>query len=504
MELTDLQQLCQADGYARLRLGLGLYGWQSAVLNAMSERGARVAVRTCNESGKTATLVTSLILWHMESFLGSLTVTTSGSYRQVKDQLYPHLQAWGGRLGEGWEFGDGWGRFKPTGSRLVSFSTDNPGKAEGWHEPPRMPGEIAGRTNPLRGLVSDDEWLAMAGVAQKTSLMLVMDEAKTPPQALHDAFERCHATRWINLSSPGGSSGPFYDCFHKHAERWTTFQVRAQDCPHLWDDPLKRAEIECQIRTLRPELVQSMVYGEFMPTGSGQVFDMEAVDACMGGSARAVGAGQYQRGALDSSAGGDEQVLACCDGNRAWFEWCGFEKDDEKLVAVVGTHLRRCGLEPSACWSDDGGSGMILNNEFDRYFAGKHKDRPDENDGRAWIRRFNFNGQPRDAKLYLNVRAEAYFHLADLIRLGKVVLPDDEKLREELAFIRYDVDSTPIQLVGKKKFPRSPNRADALVMLFWEMDFEALTAAPVDRSDLTSPTRRRRQLEECAAGQWDA
>ncbi len=77
-------------------------------------------------------------------------------------------------------------------------------------------------------------------------------------------------------------------------------------------------------------------------------------------------------------------------------------------------------------------------------------------------------------------------------------------LREELAFIRYDVDSTPIQLVGKKKFPRSTNRADALVMLFWEMDFEALTAAPEDRSDLTSPTRRRRDVDECAARQWDA
>ena len=32
---------------------------------------------------------------------------------------------------------------------------------------------------------------------------------------------------------------------------------------------------------------------------------------------------------------------------------------------------------------------------------------------------------------------------------------------------------------------------------------EALTAAPVDRSDLTSPTRRRREIEECAAGQWN-
>ena len=105
------------------------------------------------------------------------------------------------------------------------------------------------------------------------------------------------------------------------------------------------------------------------------------------------------------------------------------------------------------------------------------------------MRRFNFGGEARDKKLYRNARAEAYFKLADLIRLGRVILPDDEKLREALAFCRFDYESTPLQLVDKKKLPRSPNRADALVMLFWDFDFESLTAPPEDHSDLFSPTR---------------
>jgi hypothetical protein len=33
-----------------------------------------------------------------------------GQYRQIKDQLFPHLQSWGAKLGNGWEFGDCWGR----------------------------------------------------------------------------------------------------------------------------------------------------------------------------------------------------------------------------------------------------------------------------------------------------------------------------------------------------------------------------------------------------------
>ena len=76
-------------------------------------------------------------------------------------------------------------------------------------------------------------------------------------------------------------------------------------------------------------------------------------------------------------------------------------------------------------------------------------------------------------------------------------------LREELAFARYDMGSSPLKLVPKNKLPRSPNRADALVMLFWEMDFEALTAPPEDHSDRHSPTRQPRDRDECAAGPWD-
>jgi hypothetical protein len=491
LDLAVLEQMANADAYARLRLGIGLYGWQERVLRAMTRRGARVAVRTCNESGKTSTLVTSLVLWHMEAFVGSLTITTSGSYRQIKDQLYPHLQNWAGRLGDGWEFGDGWGRHHRTGSRLVSFSTDNPGKAEGWHEPPRMPGDIAGHNNPLAGFgLADAEWSGMAANAAKSSLLLMIDEAKTPPIEIYEAFERCHATRWINLSSPGPSYGPFYDCFHRDAGRWQGFKVAASDCPHLWDSPEKRAELEEQITSLRPELVQSMIYGEFMPEGAGQVFDMGRVDDAMNGKVETVGLGRYRRAALDISAGGDEQVLAVCDGNRAWIEWAGFEKDDHRLVEIVCLRLKRLGIAPEDCFADDGGLGKIVINQFER-------------EG-FYLRRFDFAAKPNNPSMYRNARAEAYFKLADLVRLGQAVLPQDDTLREELAFCRYEVDSSPLQLVAKKKLPRSPNRSDAVAMLFYELyDFKKLTEKEDDGADIVSPTRRRREREEYAGSVWE-
>jgi hypothetical protein len=488
--LEDLSKLKDPAIYARARLAMDLYPWQERVLRAIEPRGARVALRTCNEAGKTSTVATAMILWHMETFVNSMTVTTSGAYRQIKNQLYPHLQSWGGRLGKHFEFGDGWGINHATGSALVSFSTDNPGKAEGWHEPPRMPGEILGTHNPLEAQgVSWEEWAWMAGKVQKTSLMLIMDEAKTPPIELHEAFERCHATRWINLSSPGASFGPFYDCFNKHKARWNTFRASAMDCPHLWDDPAKRAELEEQITHLRPELVQSMIYAEFMPESDGMIFDMQRVSESMTGRLARWGEGRYRKAAFDTSGGGDEQLLAMCDGNRAWIEWAGFEKDHHKLVDLVIGRLKKWGIPPDDCIADDGGLGKVHMDEFEL------KGYP--------LRRFLFNDPARNKEIYRNARAEAYFGLADKLRLGHIILPDDETLKEELAFARYETDSMPLKLVEKKKLPRSPNRSDAIAMLFWNLpDPRELRPDRGDGAEY-SPTRMVKNREEYAASTFD-
>jgi hypothetical protein len=90
--------------------------------------------------------------------------------------------------------------------------------------------------------------------------------------------------------------------------------------------------------------------------------------------------------------------------------------------------------------------GEIVNNPFD-------------SEGYA-LRRFDFNGTPQDPSLYENSRAEAYFKLADLVRLGRVSLPDDDVLREELAFCRYDVESSPL-----KQAANSSSRISGRVLL---------------------------------------
>ncbi|MEI7899464.1 MAG: hypothetical protein WCK89_04375 [bacterium] len=42
-----------------------------------------------------------------------------------------------------------------------------------------------------------------------------------------------------------------------------------------------------------------------------------------------------------------------------------------------------------------------------------------------------------------------------------------------------------------------------MVVLFWDFDFEALTAPPEDYSDLFSPARQPRDREEYTPGPFD-
>ena len=58
--------------------------------------------------------------------------------------------------------------------------------------------------------------------------------------------------------------------------------------------------------------------------------------------------------------------MAVCDGNRAWIEWAGFEKDDHRLVEIVCLRLKRLAIAPEDCFSDDGGLGKIVINPFER------------------------------------------------------------------------------------------------------------------------------------------
>lgn len=455
--------------YCAARLGWRIYPWQKEILDTVGKRGSRVAAKCCNEAGKTSFIVAGLVMWGLETFHNGLIITTSGSFRQIKDQLYPRIHGLAGRLGAHIEVGDGWAKNTATGTKLVSFSTNDPGKAEGWHEPVRAT-PLAKLWVPEMG-ISEEAYKALVGENDQTQLLMIMDEAKTPPIEIHEAFERCHPSMWLNCSSPGAPMGPFFDCFHTAAERWTRFTVPAMKCPHLWENPAKRAELEAQMGTLRPPLVQSMIYAEFPDSDELMLFDMAAVQRACEGKNPHWGKGYYRRAALDISLGGDAQTLWMCEGNYAWCEWRGNITDDHELVEKVIEKLKRRGFKPHEVIADDGGSGEVVINQFSR---------------EGWpIERFNFGKKARNPELYRNRRAEIYTNLADAFRSGAINVENNETLRTELSWQKYDGLERPYKLISKKTFPWSPNEADALAMLFSDLP------SPTDVARLTAQAERR-------------
>mgnify|MGYP001436852871 CR=1 FL=1 len=93
--VTDLEN------FSREMFGLELYPWQIAAMKGITGKGgkSRVAVRAANGSGKTTHLAAPAALWHALIYPNSITITTSGVYRQVKEQMWPCIRSLAGVAG---------------------------------------------------------------------------------------------------------------------------------------------------------------------------------------------------------------------------------------------------------------------------------------------------------------------------------------------------------------------------------------------------------------------
>jgi len=435
--------------------GLRPYDWQWDILRALGKNGSDVLLRTCNESGKTSFIGAHAVRWHMETFMNSLTITTSASYNQIINQLYPSLKSMV-RGKKGWKIMKDHGIYEPTGSRLVSFSTDDAGRAEGWHEPPLMSrfGD-ATDANPLKAWDIPDEMWGKVLEKQTSSLLIFVDEAKSVEPFVIEALERCHPTRRLIASTPGASEGPFWDFWHRELSRFTySRHVSWEDCPHLENSKRHMREKHYQEQTKPEWLIRSMWYGEFADIVDKGVFNMGSLDRAMSGTLPIWGRGQ-KRAAFDPSGGGDECPLYFRDGNDCRLIKVWRERDDELLATELIIEFKRLGLQPENIFADDGGLGKMILNNLER---------------KGWpVNRILFGGKARDAKCYADVRAEMYCELANHINKEEIRLQFDTELREQFGWHKRVSNENPIRLVKKDKFPHSPDRADTIAMLYYDM-----------------------------------
>ena len=412
--VTDLEN------FAKDIFGMELYPWQRKSMKGITGKGGRskVAVRAANGSGKTTHLAAPAALWHALIYPNSITITTSGVYRQVKEQMWPCIRSLSAKV-------KGWGiqvnqtdLVTSAGSRIIGFSTDDPGRFEGWHA---------------------------------DNLMIIIDEAKTVSDGIFEAVARCQPTRQLVISSPGGTSGEFWRIFNKQQHLWDLHKVTSYDCPHI-----SEAWIEEQFDRWGKDhpLIKSMVFGEFMEMDDERlVIPFPVWDNCQTSPPRE--SGRDVSCGVDFAGGGDENAMAIRRGNKIEQIITWRDKDTMASVGRFIIEFKKAGLKEQEIYCDVGGLGLPMADALREAGWNCH--------------RVNFGGRAQDSDVYTNRSAEMWFTVSRLLDKCEIIMPDDEVLAQQLTSRRCSANKNgKLNLESKTEMKArglsSPDRADAVVL----------------------------------------
>ncbi len=437
--------------FSEVILNTPTYDWQAKVLLAI-ERGSRmervkIAVVAPNGSGKSTHLVAiSALRWLYKNPKGKV-ICTSADARQIDLQLMPSIVKHRS-IFKHWEFLSRQIR-TPQGGFFNSFTTDEPGRAEGHHAAPEGP------------------------------LLMIADEAKSIPPEIFDAIDRCSFNTLLLVSSPGLMAGRFYDAFSKDRAQWILFQVGLTDCPHI-----SKERIEDVVATHGAEssYTRSTLYGEFMTEEEGTHFvvSLSALTALLDCPPMPRPSTREHYAFCDFAAGGDENVIAIRSGNQLEKLICWRERNTMSAVGRFILEFRKAGLEAAQIWGDDGGPGRPM---IDALFQA------------GWrINRFNFGGKANEELAYVSRGAEVWTSFGRQVTSGEIVLIRDEALIGQLTTRKSVFDSRGRIGIEKKDDLRarglhSPDRADAVVGVFGVRN--AYVGNYTKRTWLIAPIRTR-------------
>ena len=253
LEIDDDDAAVSFMDFAENILKLNIYEWQEDSIEPFdeaSEKLVRVTLRTPNGSGKSAVVIPALALGWLYYYPKGRVVLTTKDGRQLDGQVMPALEAHRNKFPE-WKFVER--RIStPTGGTFNAFTTDDAGRAEGWHK-------------------LDD---------YEGPLLIIVDEAKSVPEEIFTALDRCTYNALLLASSPGLMVGRFYES-HAHA-RLGFIRIKSglRDCPHIGKDKIDRIMAQHGPDAVRPnpEFIKSTLDGEFMLYEGETKFDGEGLD----------------------------------------------------------------------------------------------------------------------------------------------------------------------------------------------------------------------------------
>lgn len=428
---TDIVSQCPLPlaEFAVLVLGLKPYDWQ---INAYEDitNYRRSAIVAANGSGKTVSLVGPVVLWWLFCFPKGRVVITSGSWRQLKAQLWPAIRAYQSKP----EFADWeWNSMEirtPQGGFTSVFSTNDAQKAEGYHATASAP------------------------------VLYIIDEAKGVADDIFQAADRCTVTRYLYLSSPGSAMGKHYRCFHEEAGNWRRTKVTSMMCPHIRAE--KREEDKQTYGENHP-LFRSMHLAEWSAGEDMLILTPAQLRFALDHPPEAKGCTKWA--ALDFAAGRDENALAIRTGNCVRLAMAFRSPSTVQARRRMAEFLSAEGIAPSRIWGDADGLGLPIIQQMAE---------PRESGGENLrIQQFRGGLPGEQADKYLNTISEAWICGAADIVAGRIRLENIDPLTfHQMTTRQMEWDAKGRLRVTAKADMRqmglkSPDRADAIYMAIW-------------------------------------
>ena len=303
----------------------------------------------------------------------------------------------------------------------------------------------------------------------RENMHLIVEEASGVPREMIEQYKGTLSNPgavFIQIGNPTDRDSAFYDCFSTQADKWHTATWNAEETPtSKWFDP-KRNEELAEEYGKDSDVYRVRVLGEFPSTDPNCVVSPEDVLKCMDKAkllhALKLGGGPKtkQFGIDFARFGGDESVIFRRSGNAIVEHWWGARVDPNDVVD------RAFRMQVEANWRDTdckyigdaSGMGQGVMGNFHR----------------ANKRIVEFHNHGKSSKFgFANKITQAWFSLAKIIRAGDCYIPKDNLLLRQLTTRQYFTDNKgKLKLESKddymKRGHESPDRADALVMAFWD------------------------------------
>lgn len=456
-----------------------LHKWQVQILldfaagGSSDDKPLQQLVRACNGSGKDKYVIAPCVVWLCMANVKARGVVTSSSGQQLDAQTGTYIdqlcmaanrrfqELFGNDI---WKINYRYYRCLATESPIDLFATDEPRKAEGYHP-----------------LVPDGK------------MGIFVSEDKTVPDEINIALNRCTGyTHRLHVSTPGVPMGHFYDYCSLAVPRvsiktinevgptdWIHYHITAYDCSHL-----SRSYIEQMKRDLpggeTGVAFRSIVLAEFGSADSMVVIPYNYIWRAINGCKHGWKQKAWNDAGVDLSDGGDETVLAVRNGNRL-LHVIPFKFDNtQDTIRFLDEKFRSYGLNNpnSRINADCGGLGKPM---LDSLRA------------KGWsnIHYIDNRNTPHEPRTYKNRAAELWFRFRQLLELDELWLIDDDKLKRQLSTRFYSI--TPdnkhqleSKVQARSKGHPSPDRADAVILAFWDYEKLHIDTAPDKPFDIPS------------------